>query len=284
MSPSVAATDLVKRFGDLSAVDDVTFDVAPGEVVGLLGANGAGKTTTIKMLIGLLAPSGGSAQILGRTPGPDVRRRLGYVPQGLGLYSDLTVAQNFSFVARSYGVRDARLPSTLRSVERRLVRDVPLGTQRQLAFACALQHRPEVLILDEPTSGVEPLGASRLWDRIRSEAERGVGVLVSTHSMLEAQECDRLLLMADGRIVGEGTEEDIVGATKAVVVRADGWKEAFDVLSREGWIVMLAGRTVRVVDEEAPAVLALLECSGIDATVEVVRATIDERMAALAAR
>lgn len=282
MSASVAATDLVKRFGDVSAVDHVTFDVAPGEVVGLLGANGAGKTTTIKMLIGLLAPSAGSSRLLGRAPGPDVRRKLGYVPQGLGLYGDLTVAENFSFVARSYGVRDASLPRNLQSVERRLVREVPLGTQRQLAFACALQHRPEVLILDEPTSGVEPLGASRLWDRIRSEAERGVGVLVSTHSMLEAQECDRLLLMADGRIVGEGTEEDIVGATKAVVVRADGWKEAFDVLSREGRIVMLAGRTVRVVDEDASIVTALLEQAGIGATVEVVRATIDERMAALA--
>lgn len=284
MSDTLAATDLTKRFGDLVAVDGVTFAVAPGEVVGLLGANGAGKTTTIKMLIGLLAPTSGTARLLGKAPDADVRRRLGYVPQGLGLYSDLTVAENFSFVVGSYGVRSARLPAGLQQVGGRLVRQVSLGTQRQLAFACALEHRPDVLILDEPTSGVEPLGASRLWDRIRSEAERGVGVLVSTHSMLEAKECDRLLLMVDGCILGEGTEADIVGSTTATVVHADGWKAAFEALSGEGRIVMLAGRTVRVVDDDPEAVSQSLAEAGIEATVEVVPATIDERMASLATR
>ena len=197
------AMSLTRRFGDFTAVDHVAFDVQPGEVVGLLGANGAGKTTTIRMLVGLLAPTSGSARLLGAPPDREARRALGYVPQGLGLYKELTVAENLEFNASAFGVPPARIDGALAEVVSRRISQIPLGLQRQLAFVCALQHAPDVLVLDEPTSGVGPLGSARLWDEIRAAAEAGAGVLVSTHSMQEARQCDRLLLMADGAIVAD---------------------------------------------------------------------------------
>ena len=278
MTDVVRAERLVKRFGDFAAVDDVTFRVDSGEVVGLLGANGAGKTTTIRMLIGLIAPTSGRAYLLGTGPDDRVRRRLGYVSQGLGLYRDLTVRENFDFVAGSYGVSGAVFPATLDRIADRLIGDVSLGEQRQVAFACALVHRPDVLVLDEPTSGVGPLESARLWDRLRGEAGRGAGVLVSTHSMEEARQCDRLVLMADGRIVATGSESDIVGGTRSVVVRSHSWKGAFDALVGSGMLAMLAGRDVRIADAEVDAVRAVLDRAGIEAEVTSAPATIDERM------
>lgn len=282
MTAVLETRNLVKRFGSFTAVDGVNYLVGPGEVVGLLGANGAGKTTTIRMLAGLLNPTGGQALLLGGIPDRSARRRLGYVPQGLGLYADLTVEQNLAFTAEAFGVSSSGLPSSLAGAADRLVSDIPLGLQRQLAFMGALQHAPDVLILDEPTSGVEPLGAARLWDRIRSEAEGGAGVLVSTHSMDEAIQCDRLLMMAQGRIVAEGTERQIVGDTTAVEVATDTWQEAFSVLAHSGFVVTLAGRKVRVVDASPGAVRTSLDDHDISATVTEAPATLEETMALIA--
>ena len=283
MSAVLAAQGLTRRFGDVTAVDDVTFEVRPGEVVGLLGANGAGKTTTIRMLLGLIAPTDGTAFLLGGVPERETRRRLGYVPQGLGLYTELTVRQNVAFSAQAYAVPPAHLEGALAPVADRLVRDLPRGLQRQLAFVAALQHDPEVLVLDEPTSGVEPLASARLWDRIRAEAERGAGVLVTTHSMEEARQCDRLLLMAQARLVGSGSERDLVAGTRAVAVVTDTWTEAFDALTRAGELVTLDGRSVRVVDRDPAAVEQVLAGAGVTARVTQVPATLEERMAALSA-
>jgi ABC-2 type transport system ATP-binding protein len=283
VSAVLAAQGLTRRFGDVTAVDDVTFEVRPGEVVGLLGANGAGKTTTIRMLLGLIAPTDGTAFLLGGVPDRETRRRLGYVPQGLGLYTELTVRQNVAFSAQAYAVPPAHLEGALAPVADRLVRDLPRGLQRQLAFVAALQHDPEVLVLDEPTSGVEPLASARLWDRIRAEAERGAGVLVTTHSMEEARQCDRLLLMAQARLVGSGSERDLVAGTRAVAVVTDTWTEAFDALTRAGELVTLDGRSVRVVDRDPAAVERVLARAGVTARVTQVPATLEERMAALSA-
>jgi ABC-2 type transport system ATP-binding protein/ribosome-dependent ATPase len=280
---AIAASDLAKNFGTFSAVGGVTFDVGRGEVVGLLGANGAGKTTTIRMLTGLIAPTSGSAEILGGPPSREARRHLGYVPQGLGLYRDLTVLQNLAFSAGAYGVPISTLPKDLAGEADRPVGQISLGLQRQLAFAVALQHQPSVLILDEPTSGVGPLGAARLWERIRDEAGGGAAVLVSTHSMDEALECDRLLMMSMGKIVASGTEEDIVDGTIAIRVGTQDWQTAFDVLSDAGCLVMLDGTSVRVVDEDAGRIRELLS-DAVDGPVriDIEAATIDERMAVLA--
>lgn len=281
-TPSITVHALTKKFGSFVAVDDVGYEVEPGEVVGLLGANGAGKTTNIRMIAGLLTPTSGYALITGELPNRAVRRRLGYVPQGLGLYRDLTIAQNLAFTANSFGVEPSRPTGPLATFADRLVGKISLGVQRQLAFECALQHAPDVLILDEPTSGVEPLGAVRLWDRIRCEAERGVGVLVSTHSMQEAGQCDRLLMMAAGRIVAAGTQTEIIGNASALQVTTDAWAEAFQALTAANILVTLDGRTIRAVDADTAAISAALDIAHIDATLKEVPSTLEERMASIA--
>lgn len=278
----VRARDIRRVFGAFVAVDRVSLEVARGEVVGLLGANGAGKTTVIRMLLGLLAVSGGTVELLGRWPDRGGRSRLGYVPQGLGLYGDLTVEENLRFVAASYGSRFAGVPETLVPVQDVLVAHLPLGIQRQTAFSAALSHDPAVLVLDEPTSGVDALAAARLWEAIRDRADAGVGVLVTTHSMQEAEQCDRLLLMHDGRLMAQGTAEEIVEGTRAVAVTAPTWASAFAVLDAAGQHVMLAGTTIRVVGGDPASIVSLLESRGIAASAMEVPATIEERMLMLA--
>jgi len=281
-APLLAVDGLVKSFGANRAVDDVSLRVDPGEVVGLLGANGAGKTTVIRMLLGLLRPDEGDAHLFGSPPSLESRRNLGYVPQGLGLYQELTVAENVAFSAQAYDTTPAPLTGALADVADRLVSQVPLGLQRRAAFVCALQHRPQALVLDEPTSGVDPLARARLWDTVREQADAGVGVLVTTHYMQEARQCDRLVLMSRGRVVGRGSERDIVGDTVAVLVHTDQWQRAFQTLDAAGVPVTLAGRDVRAVGVEAADVAGQLARGGLDADVERVPATIDERMTLLA--
>jgi ABC-type multidrug transport system ATPase subunit len=263
-------------------VDDVSMQVQPGEVVGLLGANGAGKTTLIRMLLGLLAVTSGSVELLGGPPDRQHRARLGYVPQGLGLYGDLTVTENLSFSARAYGSAEPKLPPALTGHAGVLVRELPLGAQRQVAFLAALAHSPEVLVLDEPTSGVDVLARADLWDTIRGQAERGAGVLVTTHYMQEAQQCDRLLLMANGQLVAQGSEADIIGSTTAVAVHTGDWAQAFAALNAAGQPVMLAGRAIRVANASPAELQQVLNAAGIQASLEPVPATIEERMLVLA--
>jgi ABC-type multidrug transport system ATPase subunit len=276
------ADRVTRRFGAFTAVDAVTMHVAAGEVVGLLGANGAGKTTLIRMLLGLLTPTEGLVEILGGPPDREHRRRLGYVPQNLGLYRDLTVAENLRFSAGSYAVPVPGLVDNLGRYSDVLVAELPLGTQRQVAFAAALSHRPELLLLDEPTSGVDALSRARLWDVIRGESDQGVGVLVTTHYMEEAQECDRLLLMAGGRLVAQGSEADIIGPTSAVAVRTDDWAATFSALNASGVAVSLNGRAVRVAGARPEDIRRILGRVGISAEVDPVPATIEERMMELA--
>jgi ABC-2 type transport system ATP-binding protein len=281
-APLLRASSVSKRFGELLAVDDVSMHVEAGEVVGLLGANGAGKTTLIRMVLGLLAPSGGSVSLLGGPPDRTRRRRMGYVPQGLGLYGDLTVAENLAFSTSAYGARVPPLPDGLAAVADRRVDRLALGEQRRLAFTAALAHGPEVLVLDEPTSGVDVLAAAALWDEVHEQAEADVGVLVTTHNMQEAQQCDRLLLLSAGRLVAQGSERDLIGETTAIEVRTDRWTDAFETLSEAGLPVMLAGRAVRVADAPESVLRERLDAAGLQADLVSVPATIEERMAVLA--
>jgi ABC-2 type transport system ATP-binding protein len=244
--PLAECTAVTRRFGAATAVRDVSLEVGPGEIVGLLGANGAGKTTLIRMLLGLLPATAGTIELFGAPPSRESRRRLGYVPQGLGLYDDLTVAENLSFSAAVFGGPPAELPVGLQGRAAVPVGALPLGLQRQAAFAQALAHRPDLLILDEPTSGVAPLGRARLWETIRAAAEGGAGILVTTHYMEEAGECDRLVVLAGGRVVAGGTPAEVIGAATVTVVTASAWRDAFRQLAEHGLAATLAGTTLRV--------------------------------------
>jgi ABC-2 type transport system ATP-binding protein/ribosome-dependent ATPase len=264
---------VTKRFGQFTAVNAVDLEVGPGEIVGLLGANGAGKTTLIRMLLGLIGTSEGSVQLFGQPPSRNTRSRLGYVPQGLGMYDDLTAAENMAFTAAIFG--SAADSSFQLAAANGLIGSLPLGVQRRVAFAQALAHHPDLLILDEPTSGVDPLGRARLWETIADAADAGAGVLVTTHYMEEAQECGRLVIMADGRVVAEGSASQIVGASEVVVVEPLSWSEAFGRLEQSGFQVALAGRGLRVPGAALEDVRSAL--GDMPAAVRLAPATLEER-------
>lgn len=275
---AVSAVGLTRRFGEFLAVDDVNLRIEPGEVVGLVGANGAGKTTLIRMVLGLLKPSSGSIRLFGQPPAREQRGRVGYVPQNLGLYRDLTVHENLEFRAETFGVAEINEPGPSGDM---LVGDLSLGVQRRAAFAAATQHDPELLVLDEPTSGVSPLSRTVLWDLIRQRAEAGVAVLVSTHYMDEAEQADRLVLMSHGAVAAAGLHDDIVGDEQVAEVEATSWAAAFKALDRTGRLITLAGTKVRVIGESAAAVTDELAAAGVSATVRSVPATLDEKMVVL---
>ena len=276
--PLIQVDGAVKRFGRLTAVDDVSLSVRAGGIVGLLGANGAGKTTLIRIILGLDALDGGRVLVFGGPPSRATRSRLGYVAQGLGLYTDLTVRQNIEFVAGAFGVTDPPPPpAAIAAAGGRQVKGIGLGLQRRLAFYCALLHEPELLVLDEPTSGVDPLARARLWDTIHERAEAGVAVLVTTHNMREAEQCDDLVLMSRGRAVA-GTEAEVLAGTSAVQVTTPSWAAAFDALSAAALPVTLAGRNVRVAGVERARVEAVLAAAGLRAAVADVPATLEEKL------
>jgi len=279
--PLAETHEVVRRFGSFTAVDEVSLDVGPGEVVGLLGANGAGKTTLIRMLLGLLLPTAGRVRLFGLPPSRETRRRLGYVPQGLGLYEDLTVAENLAFSAAAFGSSPPGLEGDLAAARRELVRNLSLGYQRRVAFLAALAHRPGLLVLDEPTSGVDALGRARLWDTIRDAAEDGAGALVTTHHMEEAEHCDRLIVMAGGRVVASGSMDDVVGDTRTVEVRADRWPAAYEALDQAGIPAALVGTTLRVPGGDVGRVGEALRGAGVAASAELVPATLEETFVAL---
>ena len=274
---AVEAAHVVTAFGGFRAVDDVSLTVLPGQVLGLLGANGAGKTTLIRTVLGLLAPTSGTVRVLGGEPSRDTRRRIGYVPQGLGLAADLTVAENLAFVAAAYGLDDVPEPPADLAAERdRLVGSLGLGLQRRLAFAAALSHSPELLVLDEPTSGVDPLARAALWDTVHEQAEAGVAVLVTTHYMQEAEQCDALVLMSRGRRVAAGTLADVLDGTTAVEVVTPDWADAFGALSAAGLPVTVAGRAVRVAGVDPADVERALAGAGVRGEARPVPARLEE--------
>ena len=271
-----------RRFGGFTAVDGVDLRLGRGEVVGLLGANGAGKTTLIRMLLGLLPATAGEVRLFGGPPSRQARRRVGYVPQTLGLYDDLTAAENLAFSAAVFGGgARATLPAPLSGYGRVLVGDLPLGVQRRVAFSAALGHRPDLLILDEPTSGVDPLARARLWETITDAAAAGAGVLVTTHYMDEAGECGRLVIMAAGRVVAAGPMADITGQARVTVVETAAWPEAFAALEAAGLPVALAGRALRVPGARPGAVRQAL--GPVAARVSEAPATLEERFFELTA-
>jgi len=219
--PVIEVRDVQRRFGDFYAVKGVSFQVARGEVFGLLGANGAGKSTTFRMLCGLLPASAGSLRVADadlRRAAAAARARIGYMSQKFSLYGNLTVAQNLAFFSGTYGLSGRRRRERvgwaleqfgMGDLAAAASGDLPLGYKQRLALACALMHEPEILFLDEPTSGVDPLARREFWGRISALAERGVTVLVTTHFMEEAEYCDRLAIMAAGEILAVGAPAEI---------------------------------------------------------------------------
>jgi ABC-2 type transport system ATP-binding protein len=210
---TVDVRGLTRRFGDFTAVNDVTFAVSAGEIFGFLGPNGAGKTTTIKMLIGLMRPTSGRATIAGVDLTVDpatLKQRVGYMSQSFSLYGDLTVRENISLFGGLYGLDRSALDrraawvlsmAGLEGRDHQLTASLPLGWKQRLALGCAVLHEPPILFLDEPTSGVDPIARRQFWDLIDRLAHRGTTVFVSTHYMEEAEFCHRLALMNRGRVI-----------------------------------------------------------------------------------
>jgi ABC-2 type transport system ATP-binding protein len=214
MTPdTIVVEGLTRRFGEFTAVDDVTFSVRPGEIFGLLGPNGAGKTTVIRMLTGLLLPTSGGGRVAGAdllTESEAIKRRIGYMSQLFSLYADLTVEENISFFAGLYGVAGARLAARRAAVlrmadlegqHRAITGQLPLGWKQRLALGCAVLHEPGILFLDEPTSGVDPVARRRFWTLIDGLARQGTTIMVSTHYLEEAEYCHRVALMNRGRLI-----------------------------------------------------------------------------------
>jgi ABC-2 type transport system ATP-binding protein len=274
VSEAVLVVDLTRKFGDFVAVDQVSFEVARGEIFGFLGPNGAGKTTTIKMLTGLLRPSSGSARVAGfdvGTQARSVKLNIGYMSQLFSLYADLTVDENIELFAGLYGVSGSRYTDRhawvlemagLTSYGTRRTAELPLGWKQRLALGCAVLHEPPILFLDEPTSGVDPLARRAFWDLIYHLAETGTTVFVSTHYMEEAEYCTRLALMNRGRLIALDRPVALKQSMDEPIfeVETDDAPEAVEALQRAPHIIDAAmfGRTVHVTVDGEDAALDLI--------------------------
>lgn len=226
LSPSdaIVVSELEKKFGDFVAVNKISFSVKRGEIFGFLGANGSGKSTTIRMLCGIITPTSGSGRVAGfdmiREP-EDIKQAIGYMSQKFSLYEDLTPYENIRFYLGIYSVPQNQWPerldwilnmTRLKNVRNRLTRELPPGWRQRLALGCALLHRPQILFLDEPTSGVDPLTREHFWNFIRQLAAQGITVFVTTHYMDEARFCERIVMINAGNIVASGTPSEIIRA------------------------------------------------------------------------
>ncbi len=238
MDKAVTTNKLTKKFGDFVATNEITFEVAQGEIFGFLGANGAGKTTAMRMLCGLLKPTSGEATVAGYnvyTQSEQIKQRIGYMSQRFSLYEDLTVRENIRFYGGIYGLSRADLKTKsaniiqelgLGSVADTLVESLPLGWKQRLAFSVALIHDPKVVFLDEPTGGVDPITRRQFWDKIYEAAHNGTTIFVTTHYMDEAEYCHRVSIMVDGRIKALDTPAEL--------------KRAYGVNSMDGVFQILA--------------------------------------------
>jgi len=260
---AIGASQLTRQFGSFIAVRRVSLEVRYGEIYGLLGANGAGKTTTIKMLCGLVAPTGGSVQLAGWTKqlrSSEVRQSIGYMSQKFSLYNDLSIEENLEFFAGVYGVpREEREEkkrwvlefSGLEGREQQLTGSLPQGWKQRVAFGSAIMHEPSVLFLDEPTSGVDPLARRSFWKMINRLADAGTAILVTTHYLEEAEQCNRLGLMVAGELVAEGTPTSIKAAQEGQLMEfvTDQPQRALDLLkgASERWRISLFGDRLHVI-------------------------------------
>jgi len=297
--PVISVQNLTRHFGTFVAVDHVSFDVQPGEIVGYLGPNGSGKTTTIRMLLGLLKPSDGKAKVLGYdvfTQSEAVRLRVGYMSQKFAIYDDLTTWENLTFYGGVYGVNDkAQIQKTLNLVglnghEKTLTRDMSTGWRQRLSLGIALVHEPKLLFLDEPTSGVDPTARRAFWDLIYQLAESGVTVLVTTHYMDEAEYCERVGVMRDGKLLAMDTPTNL----KRNIITGDVWEvfarpleQGLETLQTLTGVerVGLAGDHLRVIGQriEQSALRALLTSRGISIEkIERGEATLEDVFLALA--
>ncbi len=240
---SISVRDLTKKVGDFTAVDHISFDVAKGEIFGFLGANGAGKTTAMRILCGLSLPTSGEGTVAGfdiRTGQEEIKKHIGYMSQRFTLYPDLKVCENIELFGGIYGLNDRQIEEKRRSMLQRLgleqvsnmyVKEMPLGWKQKLAFSIAMIHDPEILFLDEPTGGVDPKTRRNFWDMINEAAESGITVFVTTHYMDEAEYCDRVSIMVDGRI------EDLDSPVAL--------KKKYGAKDMDGVFTLLAGRAER---------------------------------------
>jgi ABC-2 type transport system ATP-binding protein len=298
--PIVVTENLSRRFGNFIAVDRVSFRVEAGEVVGYLGPNGSGKTTTIRMLLGLLRPTEGKATVLGFDAflqSEEVRTRAGYMSQKFALYDDLTVLENLAFYGGVYGLRGREPIQAAISLvgldghERDLARSLSAGWRQRLALGIALVHKPRLLFLDEPTSGVDPAARRAFWDLIYALAAEGVTIFVTTHYMDEAEYCGRIGLMRDGRLLAMDTP----GNLKAQVVPGDVWEvratpllTGLDLDGRVEGILRLglAGDALRVITVRglpAEALRSRLRAAGLEvASIEPSAPTLEDVFLSLA--
>ncbi|HBX64724.1 MAG: ABC transporter [Balneola sp.] len=218
---AIQTENLTRTFGDFTAVDNITFEVKQGEIFGFLGANGAGKTTAMRMLTGLLTPSSGKALVSGKdvyTEAESIKKNIGYMSQKFSLYDDLTSEENIQFYGGIYGIPDKELAKKideviesvgLGDVRKKLVRSLPLGWKQKLAFSISILHNPKIVFLDEPTGGVDPVTRRQFWEKIYEVSDQGITVFVTTHYMDEAEYCDRISIMVDGRMDAIGTPKEL---------------------------------------------------------------------------
>jgi ABC-2 type transport system ATP-binding protein len=281
---AIGAKDLSKRFGSFQAVKNINLEVRYGEIYGLLGANGAGKTTTIKMLCGLLASSSGKMDLAGEKGNlrsESVRQRIGYMSQKFSLYDDLTIGENLEFFAGVYAVPPEEIAAKkkwvlefagLQNKERQITGSLPGGWKQRVAFGAAILHEPSVLFLDEPTSGVDPLARRAFWRMINQLADRGTAILVTTHYLEEAEQCNRLGFMVAGELVAEGTPSGVKSEQGGHLLEltVDQPQRAADLLKEktERWRVSLFGDRLHViVDDDVEAgkreIARKLEAAGL---------------------
>jgi len=263
---AVEVINLTKKFGDFTAVDGVTFDIRRGEIFGFLGPNGAGKTTTIRMLLGLLRPTSGQVTVLGYDivrQAEEIRRHIGYMSQRFSLYQDLTVSENLDFYGRTYGVRGERLRERkqfviemagLQGRERELTRNLSGGWKQRLALGAAILHEPEMLFLDEPTAGVDPISRRAFWDLLYRLAEDGTTIFVTSHYLDEMEHCTSLSLIHNGRIIAQGSPQSLkenVMRGQVLEIDCDQPDAAIGVLRQTGRFdeVALYGALIHVVAE-----------------------------------
>jgi ABC-2 type transport system ATP-binding protein len=233
VSESISVTNLEKKFGDFVAVNKISFSVKKGEIFGFLGANGSGKSTTIRMLCGIITPTSGSGSVAGHdimTESEEIKKSIGYMSQKFSLYEDLTPYENLRFYLGVYSVPPQQWPeridwvldmARLQEVRNRRTRELPPGWRQRLALGCSLLHRPEILFLDEPTSGVDPITRRHFWTFIQQLAREQITVFVTTHYMDEARFCERIVMINAGEIVAVGSPAEIVAAVCPGVPGAD---------------------------------------------------------------